>query len=257
MDRIRRARYAVTSFACVLVALAAVALAVFCLRSGDAPDDASEPVDEELVAMTNYISREFAAEDRNGSPFQPCLLAVERKLRAMTNDNMRVVVARHLAKETLCVSYTSTNYFFRWQALAAACDLMGTTFDCMWIAGIDDMERCEFLFAALENFKKGAIVTLDERDVREDEADKWGRGIRWAQDNCRVVARYGLKDVPTSLRLIYQYSYHRFRPDVQAYFRKRFREVFGIDLIPSDEKRPMTLWGVDGTRWDGKGLEWR
>ncbi len=257
MDRIRRARHAVTPVAVALVALAAVALAVFCLRPGDAPDDASEPVDEELVAMTNYISREFAAENRKRSPFQPCLLAVERKLRAMTNDNMRVAVARHLAKETLCVSYTSTNYLFRWQALAAACDLMRTTFDCMRIAGIDDMERCEFLFAALENFKKGAIVTLDEKGVREDKADKWGRGIRWAQENCRIRARYELKDVPTSLRLIYQYSYHRFRPDVQAYFRKRFREVFGIDLIPSDEKRSMTLWGVDGTRWDGKGLEWR
>ncbi len=44
---------------------------------------------------------------------------------------------------------------------------------------------------------------------------------------------------------------------MEAYFRKRLGEVFGIDLIPSDEKRSMTLWGVDGTRWDGKGLEWR
>ena len=98
-----------TPVAVVLVVLAAVALAVFCLRPGDTPDEASVLVDEELVAMTNYISREFVAENRKRSPFQPCLLAVERKLRAMTNDNMRVVVARHLAKETLCVSYTSTN----------------------------------------------------------------------------------------------------------------------------------------------------
>ena len=257
MDRIRRARHAVTPVAVALVALAVVALAIFCLCPGDAPAEASEPVDEELVAMTSYISREFAAEDRRGSPFEPCLSAVEEALRAMTNVSKRVVVARHLAKETLCVGYTNSNYHFRRQALAAACDLMRTTFNCMRIAGIDDMERCEFLFNSLENFKRGAITTLDERNVREDKSDKWGRGMRWAQDNCRIVARYGLKDIPTLLRWIYQRSYPRFRPDVQAYFRKRFREVFGIDFVPSDGNKSMTLWGLDSTRWDGKGLEWR
>ena len=93
MDRIRRARHAVTPVAVVLVVLAAVALAVFCLRSGDAPADASEPMDEELVAMTNYISREFAADGRD-SHFGPCVYAVEEALRTMTNDSWRVVVAR-------------------------------------------------------------------------------------------------------------------------------------------------------------------
>ena len=246
-----------TPVAAVLVILASVALAVFCLRRGDAPDEASEPVDEELVAMTNYISREFAAEDRRDSHLAPCAHAVEEALRAMTNDIRRVVVARQLAKETLRVNYTNSNYYLRWQAIEAADYLAEKTFNCMWIAGIDDMERCEFLFAALENFKRGAIVTLDERNVREDKADKWGRGMRWAQDNCRSHARSMLESIPTSLWPIYERTYPRFSPDVQAYFRKRFREVFGIDFVPSDGNKSMTLWGLDGTRWEGKDLEWR
>ena len=257
MDRIRRARHAVTPVAVALVALAVVALAIFCLRPGDTPDEASEPMDEELVAMTNYISREFAAEDRRDSHFGPCVYAVEEALRTMTNGSWRVVVARHLAKETLRVNYTNINYHLRWRALEAADYLTEKTFICMWIAGIDDMERCEFLFNSLENFKRGAITTLDEPNVGEDKADKWGRGMRWAQDNCRSQARSWLKSIPTSLWPIHERTYPRFRADVQAYFRKRFREVFGIEYIPFDESNPRYLWGLDGTRWDGKGIEWR
>ncbi len=152
MDRIRRARHAVTPVAVALVALAVVALAIFCLRPGDAPDEASEPVDEELVAMTNYISREFAADGRD-SHFGPCVYAVEEALRTMTNASRQLIIARYLAKESLSVNYTNANYQMRWRALEAVDSLIFRTYECLWIAGVDASERCKFLFDSLLNFR--------------------------------------------------------------------------------------------------------
>ena len=243
MDRIRRARYAVTLFACVLVALAAVALAVFCLRPGDAPDDASEPVDEELVAMTNYISREFAADGRD-SHFGPCVYAVEEALRTMTNASRQLIIARYLAKESLSVNYTNANYQMRWRALEAVDSLIFRTYECLWIAGVDASERCKFLFDSLLNFKMGAIVTIDDS------------GKCWALHNCKAAASDALSALPS----YFWNWWRRYRPDsseLDNYVSERFREVFGIEYIPFDESNPRYLWGLDGTRWDGKGIEWR
>ena len=46
-------------------------------------------------------------------------------------------------------------------------------------------------------------------------------------------------------------------PAGQEYFKKRFREVFGIEYVPDEPGRRAYLWGTKDTLWDGKGLEWR
>ena len=51
--------------------------------------------------------------------------------------------------------------------------------------------------------------------------------------------------------------YPKLSPETQKYFRKRFRDVFGIDYIPDEPGRKAYISGEKGTLWDGKGLKWR
>ncbi len=51
--------------------------------------------------------------------------------------------------------------------------------------------------------------------------------------------------------------YPKLSPEAQAYFKKRFKEVFGIGYIPYSRGKFPWLEGEEGARWDGKGLKWR
>lgn len=56
---------------------------------------------------------------------------------------------------------------------------------------------------------------------------------------------------------MFRLAYPKLPPAEQEYFKKRFREVFGIEYVPDEPNRRAYLWGTKGTLWDGKGLEWR
>jgi hypothetical protein len=122
-----------------------------------------------------------------------------------------------------------------------------------------EMERCAFLFDALQHFKEGALATLREPMIQPTRNDLWGgHGDRWAQTNCKASVKNIFEFSPCYLNnAVFRSAYPKLSPTGQEYFRKRFLEVFGIEYIPDEPGRRAYLWGTKGTLWDGKGLEWR
>ena len=212
----------------------------------------------EFSKITNSITHDFKREDIVKSYVIPCAYETMNNVKGMTNATLRLAVARHLARELLALNITNNNYLIRWQNLSSATDAICYANKCLWYANAPDMERCEFLFDALKRFKEGAIATLDERRIRPTEMDKYGRGNQWAQDCCKAVAQKGLEGAPSYIDIgEFRPMYPRLSPDAKEYFKKRFREVFGLDYRPEENGKRPWLWGLDGTRWSGKDLEWR
>lgn len=212
----------------------------------------------EFSRITNSITHDFRRENTIKSYVIPCAYETMNNVKGMTNATLRLAVARYLARELLALNITNNNYRIRWQNLGAAVDSIPYVFEALWRSETPEMEQIAFFFDALQRFKEGAIATLDERRICPTEMDKYGRGEQWAQDCCKAVAQNQLENMPcyfTNGELPFLYS--RLSPEAQEYFKKRFRDVFGIDYVPDEKDKHPRLWGLKGTRWSGKDLEWR
>jgi len=212
----------------------------------------------EFSRITNSITHDFKREDIVKSYVIPCAYETMNNVKGMTNATLRLAVARHLARELLALNITNENYRIRWQNLSSATDAICYANKCLWYANAPDMERCEFLFDALKHFKDGAIVTLDEPPPASSDNGRHGKDPFWAQRNCKKVAQKELEGAPSYIDIgEFRPMYPRLSSDAKEYFKKRFREVFGLEYLPEENGKRPWLWGLDGTRWDGKGLEWR
>ena len=254
MDRIRRRAIAVASVIILLTAAVIALLPVIRVSGRNA--DLPSAFDVELAKMTNDITQAFHLNEF--SHVYPCVVQTIEGINSMTNALLRLAVAKHLASEVATLNLTNSDYRTRDHNLCCGMDSINDVYSCLLAADAPEFERCKFLFDALKNFKMGSLVTLDESPVRPSKEDEHGYGSSWAQKNCKAAAHGFLKYAPSYLdNGIFRYQYLRFSPEAQKYFRERFREVFGIEYIPFDESNPRYLWGLDGTRWDGKGIEWR
>jgi len=252
MDRIRRRAIAVASVIILLTAAVIALLPVIRVSGRNA--DLPSAFDVELAKMTNDITCAFSEIDFTQSHIAPCISRTIEEINASTNAVFRLAVARHLASEVIALNSNVTNSDYRIceQTLRCAVDSINDTYNCLMIAGVPEMDRCKFLFDALKRFKDGAVAILDATSVDQTERRHSG-ALREAQ----TVARSELKSAPSYLDIgIFSREYPKFSSEVQKYFRERFRDVFGIEYVSYSEKKAY-LWGVDGTRWDGKGLEWR
>ncbi len=231
--------------------------AVGIIETGGTQDPVSD-YSQEIVEITNGITREFHSEDRSRSHIGPCIHRTLERVNNMTNDTLRLAVAWHLAGEVLQLNLTNENYHLRWNCIDDAVDSIRYADSCLQVAGAPEMERCKFFFDALQRVKDGFLVTLAESPTRPTEMDRYGRGAEWAQMNCkRRVSRY-FASIPGSLcNGEFRLMYPRLLPETQEYFRKRFREVFGIAYMPYESKTKAHIFGENGTVWDGKGLKWR
>lgn len=212
----------------------------------------------ELAEITNSITRAFHEEDRTHSHVGPCVYKTLERINRITNDTLRLVVARHLAGEVLQLNLTNENYHFRWQHIDDAVDSICYADRCLRVAEAPEMERCKFFFDALLRVKEAFLATLAEPPTKPTEMDKYGRGEVWAQGNCKHRVRDNFVSMPGYLcNGEFRHMYPKLSPQTQKYFRKRFRDVFGIDYIPDEPGRKAYISGEKGTLWDGKGLKWR
>ena len=213
---------------------------------------------QEIEERCRSITRAFQIKDDVRSHVGPCASQTLKCVEDMTNDVLRLVVARHLAGEVLRLDLTNENYHLRWHNIDDAINTMCCAYRCMSVADAPEMERCAFLFDALQHFKECGMVTLGEPPTKPSEMDRYGRGMRWAQMNCKTSVRCVLRSAPGYLNNSeFRSAYPKLSPAGQEYFKKRFREVFGIEYVPDEPGRRAYLWGTKDTLWDGKGLEWR
>lgn len=209
----------------------------------------------ELAEITNSITRAFHEEDRTHSHVGPCVYKTLERINRITNDTLRLVVARHLAGEVLQLNLTNENYHFRWQHIDDAKDAICYADRCLQAAGAPEMERCKFIFDALLRVKEAFLATLAEPPTKPTEMDKYGRGQAWAQGNCKTRVWKHFASIPSSLNNgEFRFMYPKLSPDTQKYFKKRFREAFGIDYIPDEPGKKAYIFGEEGAHWDGKGL---
>ena len=247
---------------CIVAVAAVAAWWWFDISCSDRRNEVSRPDDVfsvELAGITNAITKNFRREDATMSHVIPCASRTLKDIKTMTNVVLRQAVARHLAKEVLAINLTNENYHLRWKNIDAAIDVIPRVHDALKYAGAPDKERCEFLFDAIQHFKEGAMATLREPMIKPTKNDLWGgRGDRWAQTNCKASVNNIFEFSPCFLNnAVFRLAYPKLPPAEQEYFKKRFREVFGIEYVPDEPNRRAYLWGTKGTLWDGKGLEWR
>ena len=267
MDRIHRRAIAVASvvaFVAVVLALTLYCVIPCILNERECAyleTDANRlPVELEMEfrLVTNDISQAFRDVVLAQHTVIPCACRTLEVVKAATNATFRLAVTRHLAGELLALNITNENYRVRWQNLGAAEDSIHYVFEALWRSEAPEMEQCKFLFDALQRFKEGAIATLDEGPPSRSDYGRHGKDPFWAQGNCKKVAQKGLEGAPCTFNNgEFSFLYPRLSPGAQEYFKKRFREVFGLDYRPEENGKRPWLWGLDGTRWDGKGLEWR
>ena len=115
-----------------------------------------------------------------------------------------------------------------------------------------------FTFDTLSNYKCGLLHILAEKPIKATEADRYGKGPKWAQMYCKRITPLEFADIPQYfVNTLFRRMYPKLSPKEKDYFKLRFREVFGIDYIPDAPGRTAYLKGDESTRWDGKGLKWR
>ena len=217
-----------------------------------------EPLSEfaaELVEITNSITCAFLEEDRTHSHIGPCVFKTLELINRMTNNTLRLAVARHLAGEVLQLNLTNESYHFRWQHIDDAADSICYADRCLRASGAPEMERCKFIFDALLRVKEAFLITLAEPPTKPTDLDRYGRGEAWAQYNCKDRVQRYFASIPGFLNNgEFRFIYPKLSPEAQEYFRKRFREVFGINYIPDEPSKKAYIFGEKGARWDGKGL---
>ena len=257
----------------------ALLLTVVRYRDGKIDDAAAfshpqDPLSEfaaELAEITNSITCAFHKEDRSQSHIIPYANTALEYVEHATNSALRLVVSRHLTREVLGLNLTNANYYFRWQNVDAAIDSICYADRCLEASGAPEMERCEFIFDALVHFKEGALFTLDElrpqmvggRTADGKKAlDADGKPLKFYppgdKSNCAHSIELSFQHTPGNLcNSLFRFMYPKLSPEAQAYFKKRFKEVFGIGYIPYKLERRAYIEGEEGARWDGKGLKWR
>ena len=220
-----------------------------------------EPLSElavELVEITNGITSAFHKNDKTQSYVIPYASGALEYVNKTTNDMLRLVVARHLAREVLRLNLIDESYHFRWQHICDAADSICYADSCLWVSGAPEMERCKFIFDALMRVKEAFLITLEEPPTKPTDLDRYGRGESWAQYNCKDLVRRYFASIPDYLNnSIFRRMYPTLSPETQEYFRKRFREVFGIDYHPDKPGETAYISAAKDTRWDGRGLKWR
>ena len=262
------ARTLVVKIMILLIAVLGSVFLVSVLKSSTGAGDASKleghesqecllgPV-AELVEITNSITCAFHKEDRFKSYVIPYASKALEDVKRITNDTFRLTIAWHLAKEVLQLNLTNENYHIRWHNIDSAVDSIRYADECLQVAGAPEMERCKFFFDALLRVKEGFLVTMAEPPTKRTEMDKYGRGQAWAQECCKESVWRWLASTPDFLNnSVFRCMYPKLLPETQEYFKKRFKDVFGIDYIPDGAGRRLHIFGEKGTRWDGKGLKW-
>ena len=263
MDRIHRRPVAVAAavaFVAVALVLHYVMPCILHERQCACQDANRFPVELEMEFrhVTNDISQAFRDVVLAQHTVIPCAYRTLEVVKAATNATFRLAVARHLARELLALNITNDNYHVRWQNIDGALDSIHYVFEALWRSEAPEMEQCKFLFDALQHFKEGAVAILDEGRPGASEKGKHGKDSYWAQDACKKIAQKRLEGAPSTFNNgEFRFLYPRLSPEAKEYFKKRFREVFGLDYRPEENGKRPWLWGLDGTRWSGKDLEWR
>lgn len=228
-------------------------------------------VDNELLAITNGITQDFHVEDTRRTHIAPCVSETLEAVRKMTNSIHRLAVARHIARELLALDLTNGSYRIRDMRICDAIRSIPHIHQTLQYANAPELERCDFIFDALQHFKEGAVFTLGvlgSQMVEGRTADGKialgpdGKPLKFYpsadRSNCAKGIELSLQHEPDYLNnSVFRRMYPNLLPQTQEYFRKRFREVFGIDYIPDEPGMQAYISGEKGTLWDGKGLKWR
>ena len=250
------------------IALGMISLAIVC-HHRRISDDGAKPEAElltdamtdcrgEFAEIASNITSEFNSKDDMRSHVGSCVVGTFERVEKMTNGTLRLAVSRYLAKEVLKLNLTNESYHLRWHNIDAAADAICYADRCLEVSGAPEMERCKFIFDALLHVKDGFLITLSEPRTKPTENDKYGRGELFAQYNCKQrVRRYFAFKPQTLCNIYFRFMYPKLSPEAQAYFKKRFKEVFGIGYIPYSRGKFPWLEGEEGARWNGKGLKWR
>lgn len=225
----------------------------------------------ELAEITNGITRAFHKEDMIDSSVFPYVSKTLKEVCRMTNNTHRLVVARHIAGELLALNLTNGSYRIRDMRICEAIGSIPYIYETLLDANAPEEERCDFLFDALQHFKDGALSTLGGLRAQMVEGktadgkialDQDGKPLKFYpsadRSNCARRIESSLQSQPNYLNNgVFRFMYPKLSPDTQKYFKKRFREVFGIDYIPDEPRKKAHIFGEKGTIWDGKGLKWR
>jgi len=226
--------------------------------------------DIELFGITNGISRDFRKDDKFDSHIIPCLNETREKVKNMTNEILRLAVARHVANELLSLNLTNGNYQTRDWKIGASVSGITYVDETLLYANASEMERCKFIFDALQHYKEGALATLDELAKQMVQArckdgttakNPDGTPLLYypgaIKGTCAKRIQLSMQHEPNTLnKSEFRRLYTKLSEEGQEYFKNRFLEVFGIDYIPDEPGKKAYLYGEKGTRWDGKGLKW-
>ena len=254
--------FSITGITMVVMVIATVAMVVLWPPGKTTAALPIEQVDEELVAITNKISKAFSSNEQRWRYYNNCIVRTGSIIGSETNRLRRQVIARHLMHE-FCSFEFSGEDIESWEKFT--CDyenLLCGMLNAISGEVLDDKERWEFIFDALQHYKNECIATLDEPKVEPDERDRriGGCGVRWRQRMRKNFTKDCFSKYPARIDwMFFQREYPKLSPELKKYFRKRFREVFCIDYIPNSRTNPRFLWGDGnrGTKWQGEGLEWR
>lgn len=228
------------------------------------------PSTAEFAEMTNAITRAFQRTDGHGH-ILPCANRTLNEVKSMTNALLRIAVARHIAGEILALNLTNGNYRVRDLKIEGTIRSVPYVGQTLLYANAPELERCKFLFDSLQHFKEGALATLDELAEKmvqgklqdgEPARNPNGTLMRFHGNGdratCAKGTRLSLQHQPSYLNNgVFRLMYPKLSPGAQGYFKRRFREVFGIDYLPDKPGARAYLFGEDGTRWEGSGLKWR
>ena len=229
-------------------------------RGPAALDSGLHGCEAELLEITNGITRDFRSEDMAWSHIPPCVYETSERVKIMTNDAMRLAVARHIAGETLLLDLTNGNYRIRDLRIHGMDYAIPVVYWTLRHAKAREKEVCDFVFDALAHFKEGATFTLDEIGSNRIGKIYTDAGIKYDCERytCANAAESYLQYMPGNLKYsIFNRMYADLPPRMKEYFKKRFFEVFGMAYLPDFKGRETFIKGLEGARWDGTGLEWR
>ena len=167
----------------------------------------------------------------------------------MTNASLRIAVARHIAGEILALNLTNGDYRVRDLKIDGTIRSVPYVSQTLLYANAPELERCDFVFDALQHFKDGALSTLGEIRSQMVEGRTLAGKIALGPDGNPLKFYAGDSDKSTcamGIELSLQYQpdylnngefrrlYPKLSPKTREYFRMRFKEVFGIGYIPDE-----------------------
>ena len=187
--------------------------------------------DADLTAITNSITARISTFNgllAGRKPRNEMANAIFFDIVAITNNENRLVAARHFASEIMHVNMSNENYRIRGMVISEMPDVINHVYNTLVKVNVSETERLTFLFDALEYYKYGCYLTTYEELITEPLYGDYGsiaqKSLMWGAPGMMDQARTHLGFTR------YRDLYPKLSPEGKEYFQTRYRAIFGKDF---------------------------